>query len=72
MSATDGATENSKKPGRGSRRTTRAKNLQITRELEPRREMKVVEQLDLMLDSKAATERDGSSPLLPSLRDIAS
>jgi hypothetical protein len=34
--------------------------------------MKVVEQLDLMLDSKAATERDGSSPLLPSLRDIAS
>jgi len=48
-----------------------AKNLQITRELEPRREMKVVEQLDLMLDSKA-TERDGSSPLLPSLRDIAS
>jgi len=49
-----------------------AKNLQITRELESRREMKVVEQLDLMLDSKAATERDGSSPLLPSLRDIAS
>jgi hypothetical protein len=54
------------------RRRIRAKNLQITRELEPRREMKVVEQLDLILDSKAAVERDGSSPLLPSLRDIAS
>jgi hypothetical protein len=40
------------------RRTVRAKNLQIPRELEPRREVEVVKDFDLVLDSKPPAERE--------------
>ena len=37
-------------------RAVGAENLQIARELEPRREMEVVKHFDLVLDSKTSTQ----------------